>query len=67
MTDGDIHGINYFAKTKILKSNLVLLARHFQYSAEVFFKEIVSDESLYKIKHDAKRVEFQARSCPHIC
>ena len=58
--------MNYFDKTKILNSNPVLLARHFQYRVEVFFKEIVSDGTLGKIKHYAIRVEFQVRGSPHI-
>ena len=51
LTDYDIHSMNYFDKTKILNSNPVLLARHFQYRVEVFFKEIVSDGPLGKIKN----------------
>ena len=58
--------MNYFDKTKILNSNPVLLARHYQYRVEVFFKEIVSDGPLGKIKHYAIRVEFQVRGSPHI-
>ena len=59
MADDDIHSMSYFDKTKILNSNPVLLARHFQYRVAVFFKEIVSDGPLGKIKHYAIRVEFQ--------
>ena len=66
LTDDDIHSMNCFDKTKILNSNPVLLARHFQYRVEVFFKEIVSDGTLGKIKHYAIRVEFQFRGSPHI-
>ena len=58
--------MNYFDKTKILNSNPVLLARHFQYRVEVFFKEIVLDGPLGKIKHYAIRVEFQVKGSPHI-
>ena len=66
LTDDDIHSMNYFDKTKILNSNPVLLARHFQYREEVFFKEIVSDGPLGKIKHYTIKVEFQVRGSPHI-
>ena len=66
LTDDDIHSMNYFDKTKILNSNPALLARHFQYRVEVFFKEIVSDGPLDKIKHYAIRVEFQVRGSPPI-
>ena len=66
LADDDIHDMNYFEKTKILKSNPVLLARHFQYRVEGFFKEIVSDRPLDKIKHYVIGVEFKAKSSPHI-
>ena len=58
--------MNYFDKTKILNSNPVLLARHFQYRVEVFFKEIVPDGPLGKITNYAIRVEFQVSVSPHI-
>ena len=35
LTDDDIHRMNYFEKTKILNSNPVLVARHFQCKVEV--------------------------------
>ena len=65
LTDEDIHSMNYFDKAKIANSNPVFLARHFKYRVEVFFKEIVSDGPLGKIKHYAIRVNFQVRSSPH--
>ena len=46
--------------------NLVLLARHFQYRVEVFFKVIVINGPLGKVKYHAIRVEFQVRGSPHI-
>ena len=33
--------IDYFQKCEILNSNPVLVARHFQYRVETFFKEII--------------------------
>ena len=65
LTDEDIHSMNYFDKAKIANSNPVFLARHFKYRVEAFFKEIVSDGPLGKIKHYAIRVNFQVRSSPH--
>ena len=35
------------------------MARHFQYKVEVFFKEIILDGPLEKIKHYTIRVEIQ--------
>ena len=66
LIDDDIHSMNYIDKTKILNNNPILIARHFHYRVDVFFKEIVSDGPLGKIKHYAISVEFQARGSPHI-
>ena len=66
LTEEEIINLNYFERTKILNSNPVLLARHFQYRVETFFKEIIVDGSLGKVKYYAIRVEFQVRGSPHI-
>lgn len=50
----------------ILNMNPVLVARNFQYRVEVFFKEIVLDGPLGKVKYHVVRVEFQVRGSPHI-
>ena len=50
----------------MLNNNPVLVARHFQFRVEVFFREIVIDGSLRKVKYYAIRVEFQFRGSPHI-
>jgi len=62
----DIENLNYFERTKILNSNPVLLARHFQYRVESFFKQMIINGSLGKVIHYAIRVEFQVRGSPHI-
>ena len=49
-----------------LNSNPVLLARHFQYKMELFFKLIVVDGLLGKVKHHVIRYEFQVRGSPHV-
>ena len=41
------------------------MARHFQYKAAVFFKEIILDGPFGKTKHNAIRIEFQERSSSH--
>ena len=46
--------------------NPVFVARHFQYRVEAFFKEIVLNGPLGKVKEYAIRVEFQVRGSPHI-
>ena len=42
------------------------MARHFQYKAEVFFKEIILGGPLGKTKYYAIRIEFQERGSPHV-
>ena len=66
MTEEEIENMNYMERTSALQSNPVLLARHFQYRVENFFKYIVMDGSLGKVAHYAIRVEFQGRGSPHI-
>ena len=51
LSEEDIDALSYFYRCKILYSNPVLLARHFQYRVEVFFKEIVLDGPLGKVKY----------------
>ena len=45
---------------------LVLVARHFQYRVEIFFKIIVLDGPLEKSQYYAIPVEFQVRGSLHI-
>ena len=66
LSDDEIETMNYHDRTNILNSNPVLLMRHFQYRVETFFKEIVIDGPLGKVKYYAIRVEFQVRGSPHI-
>ena len=58
--------MSYFERCRYLNRNAVLLARHFQYRVEVFFKEIVVNGPLGKVTYYAIRVEFQVRGSPHI-
>ena len=66
LTDEQINNLTYFERCNYLNSNPVLLARHFQYRVEVFFKEIIVNGPLGKVKYYAIRVEFQVRGSPHI-
>ena len=45
----------------LLNNNPVLVARHFQYKVEVFFKDIIFDGPLGKTKYYAICIEFQER------
>ena len=62
----ELSAMSYFEKCELLNSNPVLLARHFQYRVETFFKEIVLNGPLGKIQYYVIRVEFQTRGSPHV-
>ena len=62
----DLNNISYHDRCAVLNSNPVLVARHFQYRVELFFKLFVVDGPLGKTKYYAIRVEFQVRGSPHI-
>ena len=50
----------------MLNKNPVLVARHFQYKVEVFFKEITLDDPLGKTKYLCYAIEFQERGSPYV-
>ena len=50
----------------MLNNNPVLVAKHFQYKVELFFKEIIVDGPLGKTKNYAIHIEFQERGSPHV-
>ena len=50
-------------RCKMLNSNPVLVALHFKYGVEVFFKEIVIDGPLGKMSYYAIRINFQGLTC----
>ena len=66
LTDQQISNMSYFERCSYLNQNPVLLARHFQYRVEIFFKEIIVNGPLGKVTYYAIRVEFQVRGSPHI-
>ena len=61
-----INNMDFFEQCTYLNMNPVLLARHFQYRFEVFFKVIVINGPFGKVKYHAIRVEFQVRGSLHI-
>ena len=58
--------MDFFTTCTSLNQNAVLLARHFQYRVEMFFKVIAIDGPLGKVKYHAIRIEFQVRGSPHV-
>ena len=66
LTQEEIDHMDFFTRCAYLNQNPVLLARHFQYRVEMFFKVIVIDGPLGKVKYHAIRIEFQVRGSPHV-
>ena len=64
--ENDIDNMDFFDRCRYLNLNPVVLAQHFQYRVEVFFKCIIVDGPLGKVKYHGIRVEFQIRGSPHI-
>ena len=58
LTDEEIRNLTYQQRTKLLNDKL-LVARHFQYKVQVFFKEIVLDGPLGKAKYYALHIGFK--------
>ncbi|XP_066935952.1 uncharacterized protein [Clytia hemisphaerica] len=66
ITEEQINNLSYLERTQILQSNPVVLARHFHYRLECYFKHIIAKGALGgKLKHYAIRIEFQARGSAH--
>ena len=65
-SDDVIKNMTYQERCNTLNKNPVLVARHFQYRVEIFFKVIVLHGPLGKTSYYAIRVEFQVRVSRHI-
>ena len=66
IADEDIDRLSYHERCDTLNKNPILVVRHFQYRAEMFFKVIVLDGPLGKTRYYAFRVEFRVRGTPHM-
>ena len=66
LSEDEIQDLSYQDRCKLLSKNPVLVARHFQFRVEMFFKEITLDGPLGKTKYYVTRVEFQVRGSLHI-
>lgn len=64
IADENIDLMFYHERCHTLNKNLVLVASHFQYWVEVFFKDIVRDGPLGRTQYLAIRVKFQVRGNP---
>ena len=53
LSDKELKNLSYQERCNFLNNNLVLVARHFQYKVEVFFKKMIVDGPLGKTKYYA--------------
>ena len=65
LSEDEMQGLSYQDRCKLLNKNPVLVARHFQFRVDMFFKEIILDGPLGKTKYYVIRAEFQVRGSPH--
>ena len=66
LSEDSTNEMELFERCRYLDLNPVLLARHFQYRVETFFKVIVLNGLFGKVKYHAIRIEFQVRGSSHI-
>ena len=68
LTEEKIEALSYSERCSMLNLNPVVVAKHFQYRVETFFKEILLTRAnpIGKIVHYALRIEFQMRGSPHL-
>ena len=66
LSDEELKILSYQERYNLLNNNLVLVASHFQYKVEIFFKEIILDSPMGKTKYYAICIEFQERGSPHV-
>ena len=64
--EDEINDMSYSDRCKFLNENPVIVARHFQYQVELFFKVIFLDGPLRQRYYYATRVEFQVRGSTHV-
>ena len=68
MTNEEVDGLSYHERCEMLNLNPVIVAKHFQYRAEMFFTEILLSDAkpIGRIVYYALRIEFQMRGSPHL-
>ena len=67
LTDDDVKTMSFEEKSKWLRQNPVIAARHFQYRLNTFFQVFLKSTAhpLGELVDYAIRIEFQARGSPH--
>ena len=67
-SDEEVEALSYSERCSMLNLNPVVVAKHFQYRVETFFKEVLMSNAnpIGKILYYALRIEFQMRGSPHL-
>ena len=67
LTTEQIESLTYNDRCKLLNSNPVIVAKHYQFRLETFFTEVLfsNEKPLGNILFYAIRIEFQMRGSPH--
>ena len=67
MSDTEIEQMTYDEKCKMLNSNPVVVAKHFQYRLECLFRDVLlgSRDPVGKLLYHAIHIELQFRGSPH--
>ena len=58
--------LSYQERCILSNNDPVLVAGHFRYKVEVFFKNILLDVPLWKTKYYDLHIEFEKRAFPHV-
>ena len=68
ISDNEIEHMTYDEKCKMLNSNPVVVAKHFQYHLECLFRDVLlgSGDPIGKLLYHAIRIEFQFRGSPRV-
>ena len=67
LRDEELKNPSYQKRCNLLhNNNSVLVARHFQFKVEVFFKEVILNGPMGKTIYYAISFELQERSSPHV-
>ena len=63
MSDEEVEALSHHERCSMLNLNPVIVAKHFQYQVETFFKEVLftSANPIGKIVYYALRIKFQMR------
>ena len=68
LSDEEVEELSYHERCSMRNLNPVVLAKHFQYRVETFFREVLltNTNPIGKIIYYALRIEFQMRGSPHL-